>query len=72
MKRQAIVLIIFGLSIMLLGALNFAQMRAIDDLRAELKSERDKQVSQMQDTVIALQLVQKYQNYLKEKGVPLP
>jgi predicted DNA-binding helix-hairpin-helix protein len=64
--------IMLGLAIIILGGLNFYQHRTIDGLRAELKTERDNQLSKMQDTLNALQLVQKYQSYLKEKGIPLP
>ena len=47
-------------------------MRTIDELRSELKAEREREISKMQDTLSALQLVQKYQTYLKDKGIPLP
>lgn len=64
--------IISGLAIITLGLLNFYLERTIDELRSELKAEREREISKMQDTLSALQLVQKYQTYLKDKGIPLP
>lgn len=61
-----------GLAIVVLAGLNIYQQRTIEDLRAQLTISRDKQTSEMHDTLNALQLVQKYQTYLKEKGIPLP
>ena len=64
--------IISGLAIITLGLLNFYLEHTIDELRSELKAEREREISKMQDTLSALQLVQKYQTYLKDKGIPLP
>ena len=73
--EQSTALLIPGLSvlsILTVGVMNFFQLRIIDRLRNELKTEREKNLGSMQDAVNALQLVLKYQNYLKDKGIPFP
>jgi hypothetical protein len=69
---NAIALILLGLSIICVALISIYQQRIIERLRADLRTERENQLSKMQETRDALQLVLKYQNYLKEKGIPLP
>jgi hypothetical protein len=65
-------IVMMGLATIFQGVLNIYQRRTIDRLRATLKVERENHSGHMQDTVNALELVVKYQNYIKENGIPLP
>ena len=65
-------LILLGVTILLSLGLISLQKLTIDRLRAQLKAQREREISNLQNGVNALQLLQKYQTYLKEKGIPLP
>jgi hypothetical protein len=67
-----IAVIALSLATIAFAVLMMLEARSNDNLRAELRIERDKRLSHLEDNVATFQLVKKYQDYFKEKGIPLP